>query len=173
MIRRLAALLVVVGAGLTAAFLVLGPSGGGAWTDAEQQVLDSLSLDALPPAPDDPSNRYDTDPEAAALGKRVFSDKRFSRDGSVSCSSCHMRKRGFQDGKPLAEGIGRTKRRTMPLEGSSTPSFSRAASNWCSLGFWLGTRKRAGSLGISNTITNVTNVIATASTPAQRMRRTT
>jgi cytochrome c peroxidase len=117
MIRRLAALLVVVGAGLTAAFLVVGPSGGGAWTDAEQQVLDSLSLDALPSAPDDPSNRYDTDPEAAALGKRVFSDKRFSRDGSVSCSSCHMPKRGFQDGKALAEGIGRTRRRTMPLAG--------------------------------------------------------
>jgi cytochrome c peroxidase len=117
MIRRLAALFAVGAAALVAAAVVLGPSAGDEWTDEERRVLRSLSLDALPPVPDDPSNRYDTDPRAAALGKRLFSDKRFSRDGSVSCASCHLPKREFQDGRPLAEGLGRTTRRTMPLRG--------------------------------------------------------
>jgi cytochrome c peroxidase len=117
MIHRLAAVLAIAGAAVVAAVLALGPSAGGGWTDDQKRLLRSLSLDALPPPPDDPSNRYDTDPRAAALGKRFFADKRFSRDGSVSCSTCHMPRRGFQDGKPLAKAIGRTRRRTMPLAG--------------------------------------------------------
>jgi cytochrome c peroxidase len=116
-IRRLAAAVAVAGVVVVTALVVLAPSGGGDWTDSEWRVLRSLSLDALPPPPDDPSNRYDTDPRAAALGERLFSDERLSRDGSVSCASCHLPRRGFQDGKPLAEGIGRTTRRTMPLAG--------------------------------------------------------
>jgi cytochrome c peroxidase len=119
MMRRLSAVLAIAGAAVVAAVLALGPSAGSAWTDDQKRLLRSLSLDALPPPPDDPSNRYDTDPRAAVLGKRFFADKRFSRDGSVSCASCHMPRRGFQDGKPLAEAIGRTRRRTMPLAGVS------------------------------------------------------
>ncbi|HEY6549509.1 MAG TPA: cytochrome c peroxidase [Vicinamibacteria bacterium] len=44
-------------------------------------------------------------PEMAALGKRLFFDPRLSRDGSVSCATCHDPKRAFTDGVALARGI--------------------------------------------------------------------
>jgi cytochrome c peroxidase len=41
----------------------------------------------------------------AALGKRLFSEARLSRDGSVSCATCHDPSRAFTDGRALAQGI--------------------------------------------------------------------
>lgn len=88
-----------------------------AWTRAELAVLRSLWIGSLGPPPDDPSNAYDTDPRAAALGRRVFSDTRFSRNGALACETCHLPALGFQDGKPVATGLGRLTRRSMPLAG--------------------------------------------------------
>ena len=119
MICGAVAVLAVGSAVAVGAVLLLGPSADGGWSAGEWRVIQSLSLDALPPAPDDPSNRYDTDPRAASLGKRIFFDERFSRNGEVSCSSCHLPSRRFQDDKPLGEAIGRTSRRTMPLVGAA------------------------------------------------------
>lgn len=50
-------------------------------------------------------------------------------------------------------------------------SWWRATSSWCSVGFWLGTMKRAGSEGIWKKITYVTNDMTTTSKIAQRTRR--
>lgn len=36
-------------------------------------------------------------PEAAALGEKLFSDKRLSSDGTVSCDTCHDTKQAFSD----------------------------------------------------------------------------
>jgi len=74
---------------------------------------------SLPPLPDDPSNAYDTDPRAARLGKKIFFDTRFSANGTVSCGTCHQADKDFQDGLPLAHGMGTTDRRTMPLIGNA------------------------------------------------------
>ena len=41
-----------------------------------------------------------------ALGKRLFSEKALSADGSISCASCHDPERAFSDGKTVAQGIG-------------------------------------------------------------------
>lgn len=57
----------------------------------------------LPPVPI-PADNPQT-PEKIALGKRLFQDKRFSADGTVSCASCHMPELVFTDGKPVSEGI--------------------------------------------------------------------
>ncbi|MBE8728202.1 cytochrome-c peroxidase [Flavobacterium hungaricum] len=38
------------------------------------------------------------------LGEKLFSDKRFSADNTISCSSCHIQENAFTDGK--AQGIG-------------------------------------------------------------------
>lgn len=103
------------------------PSG---FTDAEKQTIASLTLAALPPLPDDPTNRVANDPAAAALGATLFFDMRLSRNGMVSCSTCHMIDRQFQDGLPLAKGIGTTNRRTMPLAGVA----------WSPWMFWDGRR---------------------------------
>ncbi|MCV3240844.1 cytochrome-c peroxidase [Mesorhizobium sp. ZC-5] len=100
------------------------------FSDAEKEVIASLALTALPPLPDDPTNRVADDPAAAALGATLFFDARMSSNGTVSCSSCHLIDRQFQDDLPLAKGIGTTNRRTMPLAGVA----------WSPWLFWDGRR---------------------------------
>ena len=82
-------------------------------------MLVSLSLASLPALAPDPSNRFSEDPNAAALGRDLFSDTRLSSNGAVSCASCHLPDREFQDGVALAKGVGTTSRRTMPLAGTA------------------------------------------------------
>lgn len=89
------------------------------WTPDELATLQSLSLDSLPPLPHDPSNRYADDPRAAALGEKLFFDARFSIQGQVSCATCHKQENNFQDNLPLAQGVGTTNRRTMPIAGTA------------------------------------------------------
>jgi cytochrome c peroxidase len=62
-----------------------------------------LGLDTYVPAPDD----NPTTPEKVALGRKLFHDPRLSRDGTISCATCHDPARGFADDKPLAVGIGK------------------------------------------------------------------
>src|SRR5687767_8307445 len=85
------------------------------WSSEERETLRSLSLASLGPLPADPSNRFADDPRAAALGQALFSDPRLSGNGKVSCATCHLPQKDFQDGTPLAHGIGTTDRRTMPI----------------------------------------------------------
>lgn len=87
------------------------------FTEAQKATIASLSLDALPPLPPDPSNRYADDPTAAAFGATLFFDQRMSPDGVVSCGTCHLIDRQFQDDLPLAKGVSTGNRRTMPLAG--------------------------------------------------------
>jgi cytochrome c peroxidase len=58
-----------------------------------------LGLPALPVAEAVPAARIE-------LGRKLFNDKTLSRDGSVSCASCHDPKRAFSDGKAVSTGIG-------------------------------------------------------------------
>jgi cytochrome c peroxidase len=59
-----------------------------------------LGLPAVPV----PANNPQT-PEKIALGKRLFSDKRLSVDGSISCAECHLADKAFADGRAVAEGV--------------------------------------------------------------------
>jgi cytochrome c peroxidase len=72
-----------------------------------------LGLDAYVPAPAD--NPIEL--ERARLGRRLFFDKRLSRDGTVACASCHQPENAFADARPVALGIGGQKgtRRTPRL----------------------------------------------------------
>jgi cytochrome c peroxidase len=85
------------------------------WSDAERSTLASMVLAKLPAAPSDPSNAYEAQPAAVALGKRLFSDARMSKNGKVSCATCHAPDRDFQDGLPVGKGVGTGARRTMPI----------------------------------------------------------
>jgi len=114
MARRLSAL--ALAAVLASAGLLAG-CGGEDFTEAEKATIASLSLDALPPLPPDPSNRYADDPAAAAFGATLFFDQRMSPDGVVACGTCHLIDRQFQDDLPLAKGVSTGNRRTMPLAG--------------------------------------------------------
>lgn len=68
-------------------------------------------LDAYLPVPDsNPLTR-----EKVALGKKLFFDTRLSRDGSMSCATCHDPKLAFTDARPLGVGVeGRIGDRRVP-----------------------------------------------------------
>jgi cytochrome c peroxidase len=104
------------------------------WTPKERETLRALSLASLGPLPADPSNRYADDARAAALGERLFSDTRLSGNGKVSCATCHVPQKDFQDGTPLAHGVGTTGRRTMPIAGTAHGAWffwdGRTDSQW-------------------------------------------
>lgn len=100
------------------------------WTATELVLLRELALDRLPVLAPDPSNRYGDNPAAAALGEQLFADTRLSANGEVSCGTCHVAEQQFQDGLPLAHGVGTTARRTMPV-------MATAYNRWQ---FWDGRR---------------------------------
>jgi cytochrome c peroxidase len=89
------------------------------WSDEELASLRGLWIGSLPSLPPDPSNKYGDDPDAAAFGQKLFFDTRFSSNGKVACATCHLPDKFFQDGTPLAHGVGTTDRRTMPLAGTA------------------------------------------------------
>jgi cytochrome c peroxidase len=54
--------------------------------------------------------------EKIELGRRLFNDRRLSRDGSMACSSCHQPELAFSDGRALPVGVfGRAGRRNAPV----------------------------------------------------------
>jgi cytochrome c peroxidase len=68
-------------------------------------------LDLFMPVPDDnPPTRA-----RIALGRRLFFERRLSRDGSISCSTCHDPARAFASNRRVAIGIeGRQGARNVP-----------------------------------------------------------
>ena len=104
------------------------------WSAEDRRTLRSLSLASLGPLANDPSNGVANDDRAAALGQALFFDTRLSGNGKVSCASCHTPAKEFQDAKPLAEGMGTTVRRTMPIAGTAHSAWQfwdgRADSQW-------------------------------------------
>ena len=70
-----------------------------------------LGLDLYMPVPED----NPLAPEIIALGRRLFNDRRLSRDESTACTTCHDPARAFSDPHPLAMGVfGRVGRRHAP-----------------------------------------------------------
>lgn len=68
--------------------------------------------------------------DKVALGRQLFFDKRLSRDGSVSCATCHDPEHGFSDGKKVSEGVAGKK------GARNAPTVLNAAFN--ELQFWDG-----------------------------------
>jgi len=59
-------------------------------------------LDIYMPVPEEnPLTR-----EKIAIGRRLFFDRRLSRDRTLSCATCHEPKRAFTDGRAVAAGLG-------------------------------------------------------------------
>lgn len=96
-----------------AASLISCASGGNSAPDAQDVVrLPSVAgLDLFVPIPNDNPLTFPN----IALGERLFFDPMLSRDGSVSCSSCHSPGHGFSDTTAFSRGAaGRTGRRNAP-----------------------------------------------------------
>ena len=92
------------------------------------QVINIEAPLGLPPVPipqDNPPTR-----ETVFLGRKLFFDKLFSRDNTVSCASCHDPPHGFADPRPVSEGVN-------GLKGSrNAPTVLNAAYN--EILFWDG-----------------------------------
>lgn len=73
-------------------------------TKPAPSMVDSLTLPVMPEQPESASNPQT--PEKIALGRRLFFDKRLSKDGSLSCYSCHQDEQGGGGKDPLAIGAG-------------------------------------------------------------------
>ncbi len=116
-ILRLALLLLATVPILVA--VAASPRVAGTWSPAEIAVIKSLSLDRLPPLKRDPSNAAEGNAAAITLGQQLFFDARLSRNGAVSCASCHDPGKGFQDGRPVGQGIATGRRRSMPIVDAS------------------------------------------------------
>ncbi|CAN5168971.1 cytochrome c peroxidase [soil metagenome] len=101
--------------GTTAGMSKVADGANGYWTQDELAVLASLRISALPAMSKDPSNAFEDMPAAVELGKRLFTDQRFSSNGAVSCASCHDPKTQFQDGRAVSKGVGTGGRRAMPV----------------------------------------------------------
>src|SRR5262245_46444836 len=70
-----------------------------------------LGLDLYVPAPAE--NQITL--EKLALGRKLFFDRRLSRDGRTACATCHQPSRAFSDGRALPIGVhGRIGRRNVP-----------------------------------------------------------
>ena len=70
-----------------------------------------LGLDLYLPAPEE----NPITAEKIELGRRLFHDRRLSRDQSISCASCHDPERAFSDDRPVAVGVfGRRGNRNVP-----------------------------------------------------------
>ena len=65
------------------------------------QIKTPLGLPPLPIPADNPPTA-----ETIALGRRLFYDKRLSKDDSLSCASCHNPALGFTDGTKISHGVG-------------------------------------------------------------------
>jgi cytochrome c peroxidase len=112
-----------VAVAVSAALALLAACQDSELTEAEKATVASLSLDALAELPADPSNAYGDERLAAAFGATLFFEARLSRDGAVSCSTCHKIDRQFQDDLPRSIGISETNRRSMPLAGVARAPF--------------------------------------------------
>ncbi len=68
------------------------------------------------PVPDLPRDNPLTE-ERVTLGRRLFHETALSRDGTISCASCHHADAAFTDQRPVSIGIGGEKgdRNSMPL----------------------------------------------------------
>lgn len=104
---------------LAIAWWQIGPRFPHAWSDSDLSLLASLSIDSLPPLPPDPSNAYADNDDAARFGHTLFFDTRLSRNGQVSCATCHVPGKGFTDGLAKGRGIALSGRHTRSIVGTA------------------------------------------------------
>jgi len=88
-------------------------------TDFDETYFDNPELALTIPADFPAVNSYVSlnkpTKYGAELGEKLFSDKRFSKDNTISCSSCHIQANAFADHNARAIGIeGRVGLRNAP-----------------------------------------------------------
>lgn len=90
-----------------------------AWTSAEIEHIQSLSLMALPGLAADPGNPVASHPLAQKFGHKLFFDTRLSANGKVACATCHQPDKHFSDGLALSQALGQTMRNAPSIVGAA------------------------------------------------------
>lgn len=85
------------------------------------ELLHDMVHPGRPPA--DPTNAVADSSAAASLGKELFFDTRFSSNGTVACSSCHIPEKGYADGRPRSTGLAEGDRNTPSILYASHARF--------------------------------------------------
>jgi cytochrome c peroxidase len=80
--------------------IVIGIGGGQGYADPSAAPKVPLGLPPLPPSPDNPLTA-----EKVELGKLLYFDKRVSKDGTLSCATCHDPQMAWAEHTPTSEGI--------------------------------------------------------------------
>ncbi len=86
-------------------------------------ITETLNLPSYPLSYDITFPKYyirrtsDFDKDLATLGRVLFYDKNLSKDGKISCASCHKQELGFADDLPFSKGVSdrETKRNSLAL----------------------------------------------------------
>jgi len=112
------------------AFGVLLWLAGPVRSPADGRLFANGHLGVVPVPVDNPM-----DAAKVELGKQLYFDKRLSKDGTVSCATCHRPDHGWADSTPVSAGIGNQK------GGRNAPTVLNSA--YWPLQFWDG---RARSL---------------------------
>lgn len=107
----------------SALLLVVGLSACDGRADVMQLRSQELTAAMVPASP---TNAHADDPAAAALGQRLFFDKRLSVDATIACASCHSPDHGFSDPRPFSVGVrGQTGgRHAMPITAVAFQPFA-------------------------------------------------
>jgi cytochrome c peroxidase len=87
------------------------------WSEDEIAIIKSLWIGNLPPLKPDPSNIYADNEKAAELGHLLFFETQLSKNGKVSCASCHRPELFFTDTLSQSKGTGKTLRHSPSLVG--------------------------------------------------------
>lgn len=119
------------------------------FTENEWAVIESLSPlpDKPPPSP---TNRFADNPDAAQLGQMFFFDERLSKEGMISCATCHSPFHGFADVEATSLGNRRGTRNAPTVLNSAYNKWQfwdgRAETLWAQALFALeGEEEQAGT----------------------------
>jgi cytochrome c peroxidase len=148
----------LVGAGLA---VVLTTTAAAAAAAAAKDKAPVPPPGVAPPSFEPIPTRVELDARKVALGKRLFSDGQLSRDGQVSCASCHDLTHGGMDGRKVSVGVGGA------LGGINAPTVLNSAYNFRQ--FWDG---RANTLEaqIDGPVTNPAEMASDWSTIIKKLQ---
>lgn len=83
------------------------------FTEVEWELIQGMAQRSE--LPTDKSNKYSQKSKAKAFGKRLFFEKKLSKNGKIACASCHQKAKNWTDGRTVAQGLKQGTKNTPSL----------------------------------------------------------
>jgi cytochrome c peroxidase len=116
----------------------------------EQSHINFMLIAPSEPIESDNSNAYRYNSSAISFGEILFSDTSLSKDGDLSCGSCHQKENHFTDSLAQSSGLETTKRSAPTLFGLQRQRWfnwdGACDSAWCQA---IGPLENDGEMGTS------------------------